>query len=321
MDTLKDPSKKIKSFHYGLALLKSYLAFLVIVTHQFSRKTTKNLLILRLTNDTSYHVPCFFILSFYFSFKNFLLLKKDKIINRFIRLLIPYIGWPFIILLINKIYNIKLEKKLPDTYEVLKSQLIWGTEYIGQFWFLWNLIVSTLFFVIIMFIFRKIFQFILILVLILFYYYQYSGNNLVKNLNLKKNDIFTFGRMFEMIPFGVTGLTLGHYDIINKLHEFKFQTFILSLLIYNFIHCYKVFTNIKGFYYQGIGLNIKAICIIFIFSLFPSDRIKNKYLIKILDLLTHYSAGPFYLHLSIKAYLLDYIDDIKKGTFLGIIIN
>ena len=321
LEALKAPDKKIKSYHYGLALLKSYLAFLVVVTHQFSRKSTKNTLILRITNDTSYHVPCFFVLSFYFSFKNLISFNKEKIINRFIRLLIPYIGWPFIILLINKIYNLKLGKKLPDTYEALKAQLIWGSGYIGQFWFQWNLIVSTLFFVIIMFVFRKNFQFILILIIILFYYIQYSGNNLAKYLNLKKNDIFTVGRIFEMIPLGVTGLTLGHYDIINKLHTFKFQSFTVSLLIYNFIQDYKVFSNIRGFYYQGIELNIKAICLVFIFSLFPSDRIQNKYLIKIFDLITRYSAGPFYLHISIRAYLFDYNDNIKKGTFLGIIIN
>ena len=312
---------KLKSFHYGFGILKSYLAFLVIVSHQFKRNTTKNVLILRITNNIGYHVPCFFILSFYFSFKNLLSIKKANIINRFIRLLIPYFGWPIIILLINKIYNKIFDKKLPDTYEALKSQLILGSTYINQFWFQWNLIVSTLFFLIIIFIFRKNFQFILILILILFYYIQYSGNNFVNNLNLRKNDKFTVGRMFEMIPLGVTGLTLGHYDIINKLYTIKFQTFIISLLIYNLIRDYKIFSNIKGFYYQGIELNIRAVCIVFIFSLFPSEKIKNKFLIKILDLITHYSAGPFYLHLSLKAYLLNYNDNIKNGTFLGIIIN
>lgn len=320
-EPLKDSAKRVKIFHYGFGILKSYLAFLVIVSHQFRRNTTKNLLILRITSNINYHVPCFFILSFYFSFDNLLSLKKQKLINRFKRLLIPYFGWPFIILLINKIYNIKLGKKLSDNYEALKSQLIWGSGYIGQFWFQWNLIFSTLFFVIIMFIFKKHFQFILILILIIFYYIQYSGNDLANYINLKKNEIYTVGRIFEMIPLGVTGLTLGNYDIINKLRKFKFQTFILSVLVYNLIQDYKVFSDIKGFHYQGIGLNFEAICIIFIFSLFPSKRIKNKFLIKILDLITHYSAGPFYLHLSIRAFLLDYNGDIKNGTFLGIIIN
>ena len=233
----------------------------------------------------------------------------------------PYIGWPFIILGINKIYNEKLKKKLPDNLRALKSQLAWGQGYIGQFWFQWDLIVTLLLFIIIIFIFRKHHLFILQLILILFYYFQYTGNYFQKYLKVKKNNRYTIGRMFEMIPLGVTGFIIGYCDIINRLHKYKFQTFVISYFVYYFIGGYNVFLNIKGFCYQGIGLNIKSICIIFIFSLFPSEKIKNKYTNKILTLITNHSAGIFYLHLSIKAYLRDYNDNIKKGTFLGVIIT
>ena len=71
--TLKNESVLMKKqFNYGLAILKSYLAFLVVLSHQFSKKTTKNKIILKLTKKMNYHVPCFFIMSFYFMCNNFI---------------------------------------------------------------------------------------------------------------------------------------------------------------------------------------------------------------------------------------------------------
>lgn len=318
---IKKPIKDIKLFNYGLAILKSYLAFLVVISHQFSRKTTKNKIILKLTSGINYHVPCFFIMSFYFMCNNLLSLNLKKIVNRFIRLFTPYIGWPFIILVINKIYNKMLKKSLPDSFEILKLQLMWGAPLVPQFWFQWDLIVTTLIFVIIIFAFRKHYLFILQLILIFSYHCQYTRNYFKKYLHLNQHNIYTIGRMFEMFPLGITGFILGSYDIIKIIHPIKFQAFALSFLIKKFIEDCKVFSGLGGFLYQGIKLNIRSMCIIFIFSLFPNETMTNKYLNKLIFLITKYSAGIFYLHLSIKKYLKDYNTNVKNGTFLGTIFN
>ena len=128
-------------------------------------------------------------MSFYFNCNNLLSLNTNKILNRFLKLLIPYVGWPIIILQINKIYvktynkklNEKFREKFPYSFEALKSQILWGAEYIGQFWFQWDLIATILIFVLIIFIFRQNYLFIFQLLLILFYYFQYTGNYL-KNI-------------------------------------------------------------------------------------------------------------------------------------------
>ena len=268
-------------------------------------------------------------MSFYFTCNNLLSLNTQKIFNRFLKLLIPYIGWPIIILGINKIYiqkcdkkfDRRLYKKFPYSIKALKSQLFWGAEYIAQFWFKLDLIVTSLFFVLIIFVFRKNCLFILQLVLILFYYFQYTGNYFQKYLNLKKNNIYTIERMFEMVPFAVTGFHLGYFNIINKISKYKFKTFVISYIIYNFVNNYQIFRKINGFLYQGINLNIKSICSIFIFSLFPSHKVTNKYLQKFFKLATNYSAGIFYLHILIKLYLNNFINEIKNKTFLGVVYN
>ena len=260
-------------------------------------------------------------MSFYFTCHNLLSQNPKKILSRFVRLLIPYIGWPIIIKQTNRIYNQKYKTKFPDSNEILKSQLFWGQEYLSQFWFQWDLIVTTLLFVLIIFIFRKNCLFILILILILFYYFQYSGNYFQKYLPIQKNNKYTILRMFEMVPLGVTGFIIGYFNIINKINKYKFQTLVISCITYHIVNNYQLFRIVKISSYSGIELNIKSICAIFIFSLFPSDKITDKNLQKVFNLLTNYSAGLFYLHIPIRNYGSKYIDEIKNQTFLGIVYN
>lgn len=313
------PNKKIHD--YGLGILKTFLAVLVIAAHQFSRNTTKNEIILKIYDNRNIHVPSFFIMSFYFTCHNLLSQNPKKILSRFVRLLIPYIGWPIIIKQTNRIYNQKYKTKFPDSIEILKSQLFWGHEYLSQFWFQWDLIITTLLFVLIIFIFRKNCLFILILILILFYYFQYSGNYFQKYLPIQKNNKYTILRMFEMVPLGVTGFIIGYFNIINKINKYKFQTLVISCITYHIVNNYQLFRIVKITLYSGIELNIKSICAIFIFSLFPSDKITDKNLQKVFNLLTNYSAGLFYLHIPIRNYGRKYIDEIKNQTFLGIVYN
>ena len=260
-------------------------------------------------------------MSFYFMQSNLLLLKMKIILNRFLRLLIPYIGWAFIIWKINHIINIKFNKRFPDHFNDLKQQLMWGRLYLSHMWFQWNLIAITFVFIIIIFIFRRHYLFIMQIILILSYASQYSGYYLNNKLvNYKYFNKITIAVLFESTPFSIIGFSLGYYKVINHLQKFKMQTLILSIIIYNVISDYKIFINIRGINYQGLNLNIQSICIIFIFSLFPSEKIKDKYIAKFFDKITKYSAGIYYLHVPIHDYLRDYFNCIKTGTFFGNII-
>ena len=88
-DKDKEKGKNIKQVDYGLALLKLYLAFLVVINHNFNRKTTKNKIILYLTIVRPIHVSCFFIMSFYFLCNTLTSLNIKLIAKRFTKLLIP----------------------------------------------------------------------------------------------------------------------------------------------------------------------------------------------------------------------------------------
>ena len=161
---------------------------------------------------------------------------------------------------------------------------------------------------IIIFIFRKYTLFVLYILLILFYFAQYSeyhyNNFLMKYPNYKGR---TLGFLFVSVPFAITGFTLGYYKIFIILTKHKIEVLVLSLLVYKLLSDYDIFTNIKGVIYQGIKLNILSICLVFIFSLFPSDKIKNQFLSKFLISITNHTAGVYYMHLAVNNYLSFFI--------------
>lgn len=124
-----------------------------------------------------------------------------------------------------------------------------------------------------------------------------------------------------MFPYAVIGFSLSYLNIIKKLQYYKIKTLIFCLIIYNFIEKYLVFSKFKlSVAYRGIKLNIISICIILIFSLFPSEKIINMKLINILKFITNYIVGVFYLHNTIIFYFKNIIKSIKKGSFRGCII-
>jgi len=318
----KDEPKKLKVFNYGFAILKSLLAFLVVSVHNFKSESTNNKIVLFITKNRRYHVPSFFILSFYFMHNNLLTLKPKIILNRLMRLLIPYGGWPIIIWIINHYWNKKYNSNFAVSFEELKLQLLWGHNFLAIYWFLWNLIAITILFTIIIFIFRKHSIFILQIVLILCYISQYSGYYYYKIMKkFTYRPAITIGSFFEGTPFAVTGFILAHYKIIDTLQNNKIKTLILSMIIYNFFDDYNIFIKTEGAFYPGFKRTILANCIIFIFSLFPSDKITNKYTAKFLQTMTNYTGPVYYLHIPIRDYLSYYNNEIKNLTFRGVFID
>ena len=198
-----------------------------------------------------------------------------------------------------------------------------ANRYIFPFWFHFDLILITILFFIIIFIFRKYFLFILQILLLFSYTIQYSKNDF--NNFFRKNPYYnerSIRCIPSSIPFTVVGYTLGYYNFLDIIQKHKIKTFVLSYLIYNIIADYNIFTNISNetfAEYAGIYRNIQSICLIFIFSLFPSYSIKINIIKKFLIFITNYTGGIYYLHAPLKMYLNDYFEDIKKGTFLGCI--
>ena len=78
-----------KKIHIGLAILRIYLSFLVVVIHCFQPKfNIKKKIIIKIIYN-KIHVPTFYLLSFLFSYHLFKSKNIAKIKIRFQRLLYP----------------------------------------------------------------------------------------------------------------------------------------------------------------------------------------------------------------------------------------
>ena len=171
---IKSNSQIKNKYNLGLGLLKVILALSVIVSHIFKKKSTNNKFLLYLLQRRRIHVPSFFIMSFYFMYKDLIILNINKIKLRFERLFIPYFFWPIILWIINNILKLIFNIKLSSTLKDLKNQLLWGNNFIIQFWFLWDLIMITVFFIILIFLLKRNSLFYLQLLGIISYIFQYS---------------------------------------------------------------------------------------------------------------------------------------------------
>ena len=150
---------------------------------------------------------------------------------------------------------------------------------------------------------------------------QYSGNNKKFIDYLRPEMKFTLGKFFESAPFASTGFTLGSFKILYIIEIYKIQTLFFCLYIFLLLDKYTIFARLghkSG--YSGFLYNVRAICLIFIFSLFPSNKIANTKIEKIIKHITNYTAGVYYLHPTIIRYLKDNINPIKNHTLFGIFI-
>ena len=134
--------------------------------------------------------------------------------------------------------------------------------------------------------------------------YNFFRNNFLRYYQI------TYGRIADNFPHAITGFYISSINLMTILKNNIRITIINSLVILLFITKFNVFSSIHTFKYGGIRLNIGAICIFFIFFLFPIRKIQNEFLIKIIIKLTNYTGGIYFVHCIIGKGL------ILKGIFI-----
>ena len=249
----------------------------------------------------------------------------NKIKGRFERIMIPYFSWSFIYWIFNIIYFYILKKECKHSLIDFLNNLINGHIFNVALWFQNNLILLTIIFIIIILLLKKFYMNALILLGITSYILQYTGLNyrfFSKNFSIHYR--LTLGRFAEGLPNAVSGFYIASKNFTTILKSNARITIINFFIILSFITKFNVFSDIETFKYGGIRLNIAAICIFFIFYLFPFWKIKNKFLINIIKQLTSYTGGIYFIHNLIgKGYILRIILSIlaiKRHSLLECII-
>ena len=243
------------------------------------------------------------------------MITKKKI-KRFERILIPYFLWPTIIYFFNKYLKIIFNVKRNITFTDLKKQFRIGNGFMFPLYFQWSLTFLNIFHILIIWLFRKHCIFILIILSIISFNCQYNGVNVLYFIKYK----MPLGRTIEFIPCSVIGFIISYLGILNFFKQYKLKTIIVFIYICYLLIYYDIFIEIKGFGVCGFKMFIFSICIFIIFALFPSEKMKNKIILKIIKQLTNYTAGVYYMHFTVYYYTRYYIKSINQKTIKGCMI-
>ena len=311
---VKNENAAKKKINLGIEFLRMILSFLIILVHNFNPNRTK--IQSFPIKNLPYYVPFFMLISFYFSFNSLASRNTEKIKQRLIRILFPYMGWPIIFWLHINRYNIfKGKVKIKNLY----YQLLIGCGIYGVMWFLFNLLFISLFFTIIVFFFKKYFLIVLFIIEIFCYSFHYSKYN-------KK-----FWNQFNKIPvhhsiapipknflFSSTGFFLASENILNKYYKHRILVIFLSGS-FLFIMLYRNYIHKINHIYKGIIIDLTGISAFSLFSMIPFDKLNNKKIIFILKQITSYTGGVYYLHPKVAELFSVYSKYIRRRQFKGCI--
>ena len=148
----------MKKKYLGIQILRTIFCFHIAIFHCINHNLYQNKIIRLIINDVSNDLIIFFMISFYFSTNYFISRNINRIKQRFQRLLIPYVIWPFIFFIMNNSINIINNKKfIVIDFKFLYYQYLIGNGIYFIFWFQFNLIFISIFFAIISSPFYRIF--------------------------------------------------------------------------------------------------------------------------------------------------------------------
>lgn len=302
MKSFKPITKKI---NLGIEILRFLLCIWIVIMHcsKIKKKHKKYFL-------KGFHVPTFFLIAFYFY--NLILSQRiiPRIIARFQRLFIPYFLYPLIIFFVNnllfELFSISRFNRILNLYDFY-VQIIIGSKFHGVFWFQFNIILISLLFTIISFIFKEnILKILSILGALSFYLHISKLNYIIFNqyyLSTKNS----LGSLIEMAPLAVIGNFFGSINLLCYIKNLSvFFSLILSFIIF-IIFKFEIFVYQQGFWYPNILLNICASTSLFLlFSSLCLENLKNTKLILIIKNVTKYTGGIYYLHVIYRDHLRKY---------------
>ena len=309
-------------FEIGLAILRPFLALFVVMTHchNYNLDTGKLRMIMIKTERLFFHVRIFMIMSFYFSYKSLASFDFFRKIKRLERLFIPYFLWPLIIFFTNKYLKNFFRLNQNITLNHLKIQLLTGVGFMPMFWYQWDLIFLTISFSLIIILFRHHYNFISVLISLIAIIYQYNGKNR-QYFGKFKYMYFPLGRLAEMAPFAVVGVIIASLGIVKYFKKYSIKTIIVLLFLLYILFNYNLFYGTIGFDYSGLKMFFISIFIFVLFAVFPSEKINNKIILKIIKQITNHTGGVYYLHFQIDKIASPYFKPIRNKTIKGCIIN
>lgn len=223
---------KIKKLNVGIQILRMIFSFHILVFHCINRNLYKSKIIISLTSNVDIDLGVFFIISFYYSYNSFTSKNIEKIKQRFYRLLIPYIIWPFFFFVI---YNftclVNGEKEFYIKPKLLYYQLLSGNGIHFIFWFQFNLIILSILILIIIFISKKK-PLVFLVIIGVFLNIFFSSKYLEQYLSYSPILSFSIRPIPSTYMYALFGFTLFHLNNVVKFKKYIIKISLLFLITF-----------------------------------------------------------------------------------------
>jgi len=291
------------------ALFFSILSFWVVLFHciNYSKSFSLNYFV-----HKKFHVPCFFLISFYYLFPIIRDRNSNKMKKRLERLFVPYLIWPLFIWFANNLLYLFIGNNRYGrilSFKELTLQLITGRMFFIQLWFVFNLLFLSIFFFIISILNEYIFFIFANFIFILCYLIQYISSDYYFS-KFKDCIAHSVGHFIISFPLAVSAFNLNKFRLIQYFEINRFKFLLFSLVVIGFLF-------IKGApnTYYGIDKNLFSILSFYWFYLIPLNEYLNHNLKNIIYLMTSYTNGIYCTHIIIKFYIFRFF--MIKPTFLS----
>lgn len=296
---------KINSkLNLGIELLRFILCLWIVVVH-CSKRTKNNIKLF----TKGFHVPTFFMLSFYFYYPTLCDKNINKIKARFKRLIYPYLFWPVITLLLN---NILIKFTSLSKYRNALSikdyfiQIFFGTKYCKIFWFQFNLIFLSHCLTIFSFIFNKNILNIILSFGFISLYIHFSGINTGFFNSYSELIKISLGTLIELFPLCSIGCIFSSFGLLQKIKNLSFNVRLIFFFGIYLLFKYELFISYKGYMYPNVLLNIFSSS--FLLLSFGSLNLRNsKTSTNIIQFITKFTGGIYYIHPNIIKFILFYL--------------
>ena len=305
-----------KKINLGIEILRAYICFSIIIIHFLNNEEKNKIFMKFIFHCYPFYVPTFFLISFYFSYNIISSKNIKKIKERFIKILVPYIIWPLFLWILTITLNYK---SIKFNYEIIRSiymQLLIGYYFYRVFWFQFDLIIITIFILIVRFSFNNYLICLRIIGPCLFFINEYYYNS----LNIYNDLIGSIRPLLISFIYSLTGFFLGHRFIIKKLQNIKFIAFILIIPAFILIYYNKKLIEIS-ISVNVLIVDIVIICLFICFALIPFELFKKDIIYRIVKQLTSYTGGIYYIHVGVKRTLSTYYKILSFGDFKSCAIN
>lgn len=339
---------KYKEYNYGIALLRIWMCFEVVLCHFYMWEDT-NILVSLLRHYSSLAVPVFMTLAFLYIDLNKMGDDKSMFVQRMKRLLIPHLLWSLAYFFVYWWLDAANDYSLGIHLGIkgLIGSILTGNVLNTAAWFQIDLIIVTL--VMVCFVkairndksrsfraktnlnWKKVSeQCFFILLFLLAMVIEYSGCwYKVVNRFLYGNVFYwPVGRFVEMIPPAIIGYAMFRSRLISRMSDLIFvkRVVLIMLALLLLILCFRVdswFTIKDDFMYSGIMKVIETSLSIVIASTIRLDYVG----VTVKRLIGFFSAATmniYFAHNMIGTVLyktrLEQITHIKQGSFLGCIV-